>query len=82
MGKSFNPSNEHTNDTAPVAVSEVAPEVTYPKKVILVNRHTLVLKMPGQDAAVTKSFREGQVVNNPETIKNLVDSNAPIEALG
>lgn len=57
-------------------------EPQLPKEVIMLSRYVLSLRMPGQDVAVTKSFREGQVVVDPESIKNLMEAGAPIRILG
>jgi len=52
-----------------------------PAEVLMLSNYVLVLRMPGQDASVTRHFREGQVVANPETIQQLIDNQAPIRYL-
>lgn len=52
-----------------------------PAEVLMLSNYVLALRMPGQDACVTRHFREGQVVANPETIQQLIDNQAPIRYL-
>jgi|GEM_PF-2071924 len=73
------PTDVHGDMPESDAVKDVQPAA--PSEVLMLSNYVLVLRMPGQDASVTKHFREGQVVANPETIKHLIDNQAPIRYL-
>lgn len=53
-----------------------------PKKVLVLQTNVLSMSMPGQPhAVVTRTFKEGQIVHDPEAIALLVAHETPIQAL-
>lgn len=53
-----------------------------PSRVMLKKAFILQLRMKGHpSAAVTLCFQEGQIINDPEKIKHLIENNALLEIL-
>lgn len=75
------PDVKENKDAKDSKKTKASSEQELPKEVLILSHHVLSLRMPGQDIAVTKSFREGDIVSEPSLIKSLLEAGALIRTL-